>query len=227
MKSVSLLPLDINKRLDEMISLSWNIFINHFINKKYEINLEAPFQLHFASILKHIGEMYCLQKQELFFINLEVDMGLDKKNYVDIVVSFYDRNTDKEISIPIELKYKTEKQSAEDVGALEIYKDIYNQEKVLKSSNKDKVIPFSYFFCITDNRRYVNEANKGLKTVFTTHDGSKIKSNFEYKYLDTKTGKEFYDKYGLFIFDKEYEFNWEEYTYPKGNSYWFLKMRID
>lgn len=227
MKNIKQIPLNIQERIEEMIKLSWDIFINHYINSKYEINLEAPFQLHFASVLKHLGEMFCLRKHELFLINLEVDFGLDKKNYVDITVSFYDRDMRNEVIVPIELKFRTDRQSAEDIGVLEIYKDIYRLEKILHNSNRpDQTVPFCYFFCITDNQRYVKKPGSGLKTVFTTYEGSIIKKDFEYKYLNTKTGREFYEKHGSLVFNKEHQFEWQYYTSPENNKSWFLSMKI-
>jgi hypothetical protein len=43
MQSIKQIPLVIEEGLDAMINLAWEIFINHYINGKYEINLEAPF----------------------------------------------------------------------------------------------------------------------------------------------------------------------------------------
>lgn len=156
-----------------------------------------------------------------------LDMTLEKNNYIDIAVSIYDLNTDYEYCIPIELKYKTLRQSAEDIGVMEIYKDIKSLEDLCYKYKRDKLaIPFSYLFVITDNQRYVNKAKSGLKTVYRTDDGYAIKKGFEYKYLNTKTGKEFYEKYGSFIFQGSYQFLWRYFSQNQNYKRWFLKMRI-
>lgn len=227
MEQLKIIPLNISKRLEEIISISWLIFTNQYINQKYEINLEAPFKLHYATILKHLGDVYCLKSKETFMVNLETNMSLDKKNYIDIAVSIYDLNIDYEYCIPIELKYKTLRQSAEDIGVIEIYKDIKSLEDLCYEYKKDKLkIPFSYLFVITDNRRYVNKAKSGLKTLFRTDDGYEIEKGFEYKYLKTKTGKEFYDKYGSFNFKGNYQFSWKYLSQNHNYKRWFLKLKI-
>ena len=52
MNEVETIPIDLSERLDIVIENAWDIFVNQFLNEKYVIELEAPFQLHFASILK-------------------------------------------------------------------------------------------------------------------------------------------------------------------------------
>lgn len=132
-----IIPTNMKERLDVMINQAWNLFCNQFINKKYDIFLEAPFQLHFASILKQLGELYCLRRHEYFIENLEVNLGVTKKNMVDITLSFFDRDQRQEIMVPIELKFKTVHQSAEDIGVMEIYKDVYTLEQVLKEYKRE------------------------------------------------------------------------------------------
>lgn len=222
-----IIPTDMKERLDVMINQAWNLFCNQFINKKYDILLEAPFQLHFASILKQLGELYCLRRHEYFIENLEVNLGVTKKNMVDITLSFFDRDQRQEIMVPIELKFKTVHQSAEDIGVMEIYKDVYTLEQVLKDYKRENlIIPFGYFFCITNNHRYINPASKGLKTVFCTHEAAEIKKDFEYKYLGTKAGTDFFNKYGTLKFRNKYSFIWDSYVNPVGEASWFLKLKI-
>lgn len=226
MENIKLIPLDIKSRLDQIINLSWQIFINQYINKKYEINLEAPFQLHFASILKQISDVYCFKKTEIISVNLEVKMEIDVKNYVDIVLSYCDFDTKTEGKIPIELKYKTKNQGAVDEGAMHLFKDIYTIEKILKNNEND-TIPFGYFFCITDDHLYINPSRKGLRTVFATYHGYIINNGFEYKYLTIDTGVKFHKQYGSFTFLKEHQFIWEKHCYNSIDNIYFLKMKID
>ncbi|WFA07620.1 hypothetical protein [Tissierella sp. Yu-01] len=228
MNLVNTIPQSINKRIEEMIDMAWMIFVNQFISDKYVINLEAPFQLHFSSILKSVGELYCLNKDESFHINLEVNMGEQRKNYVDIVLEYNIASTGEVYKVPIELKYRTLSQSAEDIGVMEIYNDIYNLEKLTsKTSDDTSILPFSYFFCITNNQRYIKKPGSGLKTVFVTYDEATIKPNNEYKYLDTNEGLKFYNKYGAYKFDQQYKFKWHQASKVKTDEkYWFLKMKI-
>ena len=220
MNTVETIPEDLGKRLDIVIENAWYIFINQFLNKKYDIELEAPFQLHFASILKLVGELYCLRRGELFFLDLEskVDLFDHKKKYIDIICSF--GREKEECKTPIELKFKTLLQSAEDVGAMEIYKDIYNLESLVE---RDNSFQFAYFLMITNNRRYVNPPKKNsLREEFNTSKGYKIQPYHEYKHIGTKTGKKFCEENGGFVFKKEHCFDWSE----PNNEFYFLKMKI-
>lgn len=218
MIGVKTIPNDLNKRLDSVIGAAWEIFINQFLNKKYEIELEAPFQLHFASILKLVGELYCLKRRELFFVDLESKIKTGTRNkYIDIICGFVRES--EECKTPLELKFKTLAQSAEDLGAMEIYKDIYNLENLVENNSFQS----AYFLMITENHRYVNPPKKNsLREEFDTSDDYKIQPNREYKYIKSKTGEKFYKDNGGFKFKRERSFDWQDYN----NELYFLKMKI-
>lgn len=229
MPKLEVIPLDIPARLDEIINLSWRIFTNRFINNKYDINLEAPFQLHFASILKNVGDLYCVKKRELFDVNLEVNMPykINKRNNVDIVLSLINIENDLEYIIPIELKYKTQDQSAEILGVMQIYRDLYSLECLYKKTYPNNcIIPFSYFFIITDDSRYIKKAKSGVKTVFRTDDSYSIIPGNDYKYLESKTAKKFHEDYGSFNYLNSYKFNWSEHAFSNGQKKWFCRIKI-
>lgn len=225
MKAISLISEKIDERLEIIILESWKIFINQFLHKKYEINLEAPFQLHFSAILKSVGELYCINRNDIFLIDLEVNKPINEKNnYIDILISFIDKKTNNEYFVPIELKFTTKRQSAADVRSMDIYKDIYNLETVKKKYSKENIL-FCYFFLITDYELYIKEGT-GLRSLFTLADNSKIIPNKEYKYIDNKTGSDYYNKNGGFIFSEEYIFCWEIGQNIEKQIYYFLKVKI-
>jgi len=110
---------------------------------------------------------------------------------------------------------------------MEIYKDIKSLENLCYDYKRNNFeIPFSYLFVITDNQRYVNKAKSGLKTIYRTDNGYEIEKGFEYNYLKTKTGKEFYDKYGSFNFKGNYQFHWKYFSQNQNYKRWFLKLKI-
>ena len=219
MEEIETIPDDLGKRLEIVVEKAWNIFTSYFLNKKYEIEREAPFQFHFASILKLVGELYCLKREETFFVDLESKIKvIDENKYIDIVCGFIIGK--KEYKALIELKFKTLKQSAEDLGAMEIYKDIYDLENVIKQEHHFQT---AYFFMITDNPRYTKAPRKNsLRAVFNTSDNYEIQPSYEYKYTDTKTGDKFYKKNGSLIFKEKRQFKWQRYK----NKFYFLKMKI-
>lgn len=67
-----------DQRLNTVVENAWGIFFNQFLNRKYEIEKEAPFQLHFAGVIKLVGELHCLKREELFFIDLESKFVLNE-----------------------------------------------------------------------------------------------------------------------------------------------------
>ena len=211
------IEIDIKSRLSEIVNISWNIFLNHYINKKYTILLESPFQLHFSEILSRIGNLYCLKREEHFFVDLEVKNTEinNGRYYIDIVCGII--RGEKEYKIALELKFKTLQQSAEDLGVMEFYKDIYSLEKIISKGD----YLFGVFLAMTNNNRYVKKPSRGLKMVFNTHNKSFIVPKKEYKYFETKTGEKFYNDYGSFKFKQKHQFNWKKH---KDN--YFLKMFI-
>ena len=220
MEVIETIPDKPNQRLNTVIEKAWKIFINQFLNEKYYIELEAPFQLHFAGILKLVGELYCIKRREIFFVDLESKVTIAGKNkYIDIICGFI--LEDKEYKTAIELKFKTKSQSAEDLGAMEIYKDIYYLENLLQDNNS---FQSAYFLMITDNDRYIKIPRKNsLRDTFNTSDAYKIEIDREYKHTKTKTGEDFYNKNGSFKFKREYKFEWSA---DAKKSYYFLKLKI-
>jgi len=41
--------------------------------------------LHYATILKHLCDVYCLKYKEVFSVNLKTDMALEDSNYINIL----------------------------------------------------------------------------------------------------------------------------------------------
>jgi hypothetical protein len=213
-----MIPRDMLSRLDIIINHAWVIFLNQFLNKKYAIQSEAPFQLHLGSILKSVGELHCLKRGEIFNLDLEKQITIARrKKYIDIVCILSHKT--KELIVPMELKFKTLRQSAEDEGAMSAYKDIWDLERIIDG----KDIPFAYFFMITNNHRYTKRSKKqSLRDTFNTSNGYTIKPSFEYKYITNKTGSDFYKKNGGITFRNAYRFAWLRF-----GKWYFLKMKIE
>lgn len=66
--------------MELIIEEAWHIFINQFIHQKYRIGKEAPFHLHFANVLKLVGDLYCLKREEIFLVDLERTFKVNGKN---------------------------------------------------------------------------------------------------------------------------------------------------
>ena len=132
MEELKLVSNDCRSRIDEILSESWKVFKWQFINKAFvkDIENEAPFQLHFASIIRSIGNMYVLHG-ETFYVDLETkweshdDKSEGKKKYIDITCGFYKLgNSVPEYACAIELKFKRADYGALPHNLFAIYKDI-------------------------------------------------------------------------------------------------------
>src|SRR5690606_691576 len=148
------IEFEYSKRLEEILDQSWKIFKSQFIYGRHKINKEAPFQHHFAQIIKSVGNLYSISEKDLFKVDLEVKcLNIKgKSKYIDITCEFVDK-----INCAIELKFKTSQQGAQDHGRIDAYVDIEALELVTNSEYK-----IGKFYMITDSQTYINKSNKGV-----------------------------------------------------------------
>ena len=167
MNTVELIPHDHAVRLNQVVDHAWCMFQSQFIYGRHPILKEAPFQHHFATILSAVGSLYCVERSDVFFVDLEqrCEDVKGKTKYIDITCSF----TNVDVSCAIELKFKTAKQGAQDHGRIDAYVDIEAVELVCESR-----FTFGRFFMITDSPVYVNASKRGVGTVFCLHDGHQV-----------------------------------------------------
>lgn len=170
-KSPRILPADLEGRLVEVLDASWRIFISGFLGGRHTIETEAPFQHHFANIIRTVGGLYCTERSELFLVDLETrhDGIKGKRKFVDITCCFQDTET----SCAIELKFETAKQGAQDHGRIDAYVDI----EALELACCEEGHTFGRFYMITDSTAYVNASQRGVGTVFAMHHGRAAESS--------------------------------------------------
>ena len=199
------------ERLNQILTLSWDIFKSQFINGRIRITKEAPFQHHFANIIKSIGDLFCIKRNELFFTDLETKCPniKNKNKYLDFTCGFI--SDSKEIKAAIELKFKTKNQGAQDFGRIDSYVDIEALELSL-----DKGYALGRFFMITDSTAYINSSTVGVGTIFSMHNGY-ISKPGKFQAKECKGRSEVV--VGL---KNSYKFEWE-----KIKDYYFLEIRIN
>ena len=207
MKEVKNIPFDYNERLEAVLNTSWNLFKSQFIHKRHYILTEAPFQHHFADILRQVGNLFCLTRDDIFLVDLETkSKSLNgKTKYIDITCEFVNK-----IKCAIELKFKTAKQGAQDHGRIDMYRDIEALEYVC-SEDYD----LGKFYAITDSQTYINKSKVGVGTVFCTHNGNKSNENKTFWY--NSKGRENIKV----LLRNSYLFNWENI-----NEWYFLDLSI-
>jgi hypothetical protein len=221
-----IIPTDDNKRIEEILKLSWRILKTRFIEKRYEISSEAPFQHYFAHIISTIGDTYCITRTEKFMVDLEVKLeGKNnndevKKSYIDITCGFSRGGKDSQEKTAIELKFKTKKQGASNDGKNNVFQDIERLEKTINEPSFGQ----GRFYMITDHQAYVNESTRGgLGTEFTTHDGAETPANHEFYYPESKSKQNV--KVNL---KNSYLFEWEKIDKKsdKKEDWYFLELKV-
>ncbi len=208
MKEIDIVEFEYTKRLNEVLNQSWKIFKSQFIHGRHQINKEAPFQHHFAQIIKSVGDLYSIAEKDLFKVDLETKCNnvKGKSKYIDISCEFVGQ-----IKCAIELKFKTAKQQAYDHGRIDAYIDIEALEIVTKGQ-----FDLGKFYMITDSTPYINQSIRGVGTVFATHNG-----------FVTEKGKEFWfnskgREDARVSLRNSYQFDWE-----KINDWYFLDLTIN
>ena len=219
-----IIPTDDNKRIEEILKLSWRILKTRFIKGRYVISREAPFQHYFAHIISTIGDTFCTKRGEIFMVDLEEKLeGKNNndevtKNYIDITCGFSSGGKEPKKKTAIELKFKTEEQGAQNLVKINVFRDIKRLENAKKN---EKSFVNGRFYMITDYKVYVNESKTGVGTVFTTHDGAETQANKLLHYPDLKSIEDV-----KFSLDSSYTFNWEKIVSDKMGDWYFLELKV-
>lgn len=208
MKVTEGIELEYHKRLDQVINQSWKIFKAQFINGRHEINKEAPFQHHFAQIIRNVGNLYSICEKDLFKVDLETKVSdvKGKSKYLDITCEFVDQ-----INCAMELKFKTAKQGAQDHGRIDAYVDLEALELVTEEQ-----YDVGRFFMITNSTVYIKPSSRGVGTVFGIHNGNKTEENHKFWY--NCKGRE----HVRVKLRNSYYFEWE-----KIEDWYFLDLKVN
>lgn len=203
----SIIPFGYRERLDSVMSTSWTIFKSQFIYERHHISKEAPFQHHFADIIRQVGNLHCLAREDVFLVDLETQCRdiKGKTKYLDISCEFVNR-----ITCAVELKFKKASQGAQDNGRIDIYTDIEALELVC--GDKFQV---GKFYTITDSTAYIKPSKIGVGTVFPTHQGHTTEASKSIL-VDTKWRKK-----EIVTLRNSYVFDWQ-----KIDGWYFLELTV-
>ena len=216
------LSSDYSKRIDEILDTSWLILKTRFIEGRYDITTEAPFQHHFAHIISTIGGAYCTKRSDIFKVDLEkkIDYIKDKTKYLDITCGFSRGGKESQAEAAIELKFKTRKQGAQDHGRIDAFVDI----EALELACNDHSFTRGRFYMITDSKTYLSESKKGVGTVFTTFDGARTQANSLFHCPNSKVRENV--EVNL---TASYSFKWEKIEKiktDKKEKWYFLEIKV-
>lgn len=241
MKDLQLIPNDYASRVKEILDEAWKIFKWQFVNKVFvkDIENEAPFQLHFASIIRSIGNMYVLHG-ETFYVDLETkwesksNESDEKKKYIDITCGFYKfGEAIPQYTCAIELKFKRKDYGALPHNLFAIYKDIESIESEVlatEEAGNDRYSEGRFYF-ITNNSdycyksAYVNKAKQQVDTGANKYQPFGLSEDTikkEVVYHPEKGS----DEDRRVSLKNKYEISWEKHTNAGGEDWYFLEIKI-
>jgi hypothetical protein len=198
-----------------IIETSYNLLLGQVAKGRIVIQNEASFQLHFAYILKTIGELMQFSTNDTFTIMLEtpyfssgtLNKSGSKKAKIDIVIGL--QNSSEASSCAIELKFFQKDNHREPNNRYDVYNDLYNLEDYVNSGNFD----FGLFFVSTDHLHYVNQDSYSSDTAdFDFRHGTTYEAG---RVLEYRTAK----PYGVpLILQNNYHFLWTK----AGDNYFMM-----
>lgn len=208
MKKVRINELNKIERLNYVIESAWEIIFNKILSKRLIINKESSLQLHLSKTIFDLGNIYCIQPNEVFEIEMETKYG--NKN-IDIVCILKDNET--EIKTAIELKcFMKASNRAKDIDCYDALIDI---ERLQNFEGFD----IKKFICLTDTKYYAETIQKGKAKSVSIMNGTKYSANSEIVPGWANEWKIKRDK--AIIFKKDIEFNW-----TTKDKWYFLLMDI-
>lgn len=157
---------EIDKKLDFIIKLSWELLQKKIQNNLIKINKEASLQLQFAYILQELITVSRYSEDEHIKVILEDTVLIQngKPQEVDVIVETTKDNLPYRVAIEMKC-YRTKTSTGGNRGAIDIFvKDVYEDLEVLenyKLTNKD--IKKTYFLAMTDYKNIIIPENKDAK----------------------------------------------------------------
>jgi hypothetical protein len=144
------------ERLDFVLDLGWKILLQRITSGRTKVNKESSLQLHYGSILQHLGEQLCVNPDESFAIELET--AHQGKN-IDIACSLG------KVRAAIELKcFRKHSNRASDIDMCDVLKDC---ERLCGYDGFD----LRRFACLTDNPYYMKGKHSGHAASVSIRNG--------------------------------------------------------
>lgn len=124
------------------------------------VDNEASLQLQFASILKSVGELLEVERDEFFSIELEKAVRLNGEAFgksgsdrakIDVFFSFTNAATRESVSCAVEMKFFKKKNHREPNNRYDVYADIQNLESYGNFAD------YCFLVVATDHDHYVSQ----------------------------------------------------------------------
>jgi len=159
-----MIDIDPKIRLARIIDLAWQIMFENIVSGRITINKESSLQLHLSKIIFELGNIFSILPDEKF--RIEMESNYEKKS-IDIICGI------NEIKAAIELKCFMKKSNrAKDIDCYDALIDIER----LQNFNGFEI---KKFICLTDNKFYAENEQKGRGKSVTLKNGTIYKANTE------------------------------------------------
>ena len=152
----------IKERLQDIVEISYELLCNQIVGGKICIHNEASLQMHLGVILKQVGHLYELSKEDHFSIELETWQDIEgtiksKKGRARCDIQLNMTNGYETYNVAIELKYfRHHTNEAVTDNRFSILLDLENLEQY-KTNNPNLLC---YEIVYTDNENYTKIDNR-------------------------------------------------------------------
>ena len=199
-----MIPTDQFSRLQQIIDLAWEILFERIVSGRQIINKESSLQLHLSKLIFDLGNIYCIEPNERFEIEMETNY---EKKSIDIVCILG------ETKAAIELKcFMKASNRAKDLDCYDVLLDI---ERLQKFNGFD----IKKFICLTNNKYYSTTIQSGHGKTVSLKSGTVYKANEEIIPGWADKWKVNRDK--PIIFSKKIKCDW-----TSKSDWYFLKIEI-
>lgn len=209
-----LIENNIDKRVLDIISWSWELLVKKIGNGIIPINKEASLQLQFAYYLKQSLELIRIHEYENFELELETGVNIKgRTKEIDVLVKYTSKAISKKVAIEMKC-YKTLASSGNKRGAQDLFRfGIYQDIELLENYLKECDIDFGVALAMTDHRNFVFPESKEAKSWdYDISDDHMIINGIS---IETPIG----GKPARISLEKSYTFKWKNY-----GDYWFLEL---
>ena len=197
-----------DNRLVRVFELAYECLRNKINGGRIRVENEASLQLQFSSILKSVGELLEIERDEFFSIELEKPIKLPDRDFgksesskakIDIWFAYTNASTKVVRSCAVEMKFFKKQNHREPNNRYDVFADIHNLE------NYGRVAEQCFMVVGTDHDHYVNQTEYADATKgFDFRDGRKYFGGTEVTYQTNKV-------YGKSITLRgSYDFTWHQ-----------------
>ena len=154
-------------RLIRVFELAYECLRSKINGGRICIQNEASLQLQFAAILKSVGELLEIERDEFFAIELEKPVALNDRLFgksgsskakIDICFSYTNASTKAVRSCAVEMKFFKKQNQREPNNRYDVFADIHNLE------NYGRVAHQCFLVVATDHDHYVSQSQYSAAT---------------------------------------------------------------